>query len=188
VWVTEGTKPVKVEHILETMFVGDFITDHLTGQHGIVLTADKHLYRESDGNVVVAGKKLKSYVDVDEDGDKTVSFILGPPPIATSAAGTAGAGDAGTGQGEWFEADRVTLGTSVEFLPGLQLHMRSLWQSSFHWMGLIGASLSWRNGGSLIELFTLSKRRIEGLLCKHMKRLRKYPQRLQGTAWRHMFI
>jgi hypothetical protein len=91
VWVTEGTKPVKVEHILETMFVGDFITDHLTGQHGIVLTADKHLYRESDGNVVVAGKKLKSYVDVDEDGDKTVSFILKAPPITTSAAGTAGA-------------------------------------------------------------------------------------------------
>jgi hypothetical protein len=89
VWVTEGTKPVKVEHILETMFVGDFITDHLTGQHGIVLTADKHLYRESDGNVVVAGEQLQFYKD--RLDATTVSFILKAPPITTSAAGTAGA-------------------------------------------------------------------------------------------------
>jgi hypothetical protein len=43
----------------------------------------------------VEGKKLKSYVDVDEDGDKTVTFILGPPPISTSAAVGAGAPSAG---------------------------------------------------------------------------------------------
>jgi hypothetical protein len=84
----------------EDMLVERFYSKHLKNRTDIERIADKRLYRASDDKLVVEGVTLKSYMDVDEHGDKTVSFILQLPSIVHPAAviagmpRAAGAGDA----------------------------------------------------------------------------------------------
>jgi hypothetical protein len=69
--------------------VGRFYNEHLKNRADLAPIADKRLYRERDGEVVVAGDELQFYKD--RRDAKTVSFILQSPPIAPSAAVAAGA-------------------------------------------------------------------------------------------------
>jgi hypothetical protein len=90
VFFNDGVSRRKIEDVPSAKLVGDFITETLK------LSASKRILRESDGKVVVSGEQLQFYKD--DEGDTTVSFTLQPPPIATHAAGTAGAPSAAMGR------------------------------------------------------------------------------------------
>jgi hypothetical protein len=75
----------------EDMAVWRFFNEHIRECEDLAPIGDKRLYHERTGDVVEAGDKLQSYISVGKDGVKFVSFILGPPPIAPSAAVGVGA-------------------------------------------------------------------------------------------------
>jgi hypothetical protein len=90
---TVGDEVHTINGVPRGMLVLTFIKDRLKIEIPPAAIAGKALYRASEGKVVVPGKKLQFYKD--DEGDKTVSFILQPPPIATHRSDAAGVPSAG---------------------------------------------------------------------------------------------
>jgi hypothetical protein len=86
VYIRDGDTRFKIVHKGMRMF--DFESEHLSGKHEIVLTADKRLCRESDAKVAVAGKELQFYKD--DECDNFVSFIVQSQPITTGVPNAGG--------------------------------------------------------------------------------------------------
>jgi hypothetical protein len=89
---TVGDEVHTINGVPRWMLVLRFIKGRLIEIPPAVL-AGKALYRAGDGTVVVPDKELQLYKD--DEGDKTVSIILQPPPIPTHLSDAAGMPSAG---------------------------------------------------------------------------------------------